>query len=193
MSSRIVFYISLIFFAASCTRGGNEETEFDVDTIYITDAYPELEEEVIPVMEQLKMCSTLDSVLALPPCSNKYFRIFKYRPDRLLDEGFIVEMIPGLFNAPVHQVVVVEQYFGKYQIINQYFGHLIEMRTSPSGYNDLLIGYDDPEIGVVAIRHEWQGRAYDIVDVEDINGHRILPDFKDSINAIFLPAFAAGH
>ncbi|MBK6524389.1 MAG: hypothetical protein IPG07_01890 [Crocinitomicaceae bacterium] len=126
-------------------------------------------------------------------CNDITALFFKYRPDRVWTDGFIVEMIPGLFGSPVHQVVIVEGYFGKYQIINQYFGHLLEMRTSPSGCNDLLIGYDDPDLGVVGLKHEWKGQKYDVVDVEEIDGHRVLPQFKDSINAIFLPAFAAGH
>ena len=143
----------------SCGAGtAEEEAVFHSDTTFILDTYPKLEEEVIPIMEQLEMCTTSDTSTQLPPCSNKFFQVFKYRPDRPWTDGFIVEMIPGLFNAPVHQVVIVEGYFGKYKIINQYFGHLLEMRTTPSGYNNLLIGYDDPDIGVVAIRHECIGQ-----------------------------------
>jgi len=181
-----------LFTACNVNQDSSEEV-FVSDTTIITNAYPALEQEVIPIMEQLKMCTTSDTVLTFPPCTNKYFRVFKYRPAKVLNEGFIVEMVPGLFGAPVNQVVIIELYFGKYQIINQYFGHLLEMRTTPSGYNDLLIGYDDPDIGVVAIRHEWKGQKYDIVDVEEINNHYVKPEFKDSINAIFLPAFSAGH
>ncbi len=178
----------------SCSGGqSDDEAVFSSDTILILDTYPKLEAECIPIMEQLQMCTTSDTVKTLPPCSNEFFQVFKYRPDRVWTDGFIVEMIPGLFGSPVHQVVIVEGYFGKYQIINQYFGHLLEMRTSPSGCNDLLIGYDDPDIGVVGLKHEWKGQKYDVVDVEEIDGHLVLPQFKDSINAIFLPAFAAGH
>ena len=177
----------------SCSGEGATEVTFKPDTILITDAYPVLEDEVIPVMEQLQMCTTVDTVLTLPPCTNKYFQVFRYRSNKDWSDGFIVEMIPGLFGAPVHQVVIIENNSGKFQIINQYFGHLLEMRTTASGYNDLLIGYDDPDLGVVAIRHEWKGAKYDIVDVEEINNHYVKPEFKDSINAIFLPAFAAGH
>ncbi len=184
--------VSLI--VMSCNSGqADDESVFISDTILILDTYPKLEPECIPIMEQLQMCTTSDTITTLPPCNNEFFQVFKYRPDRVWTDGFIVEMIPGLFGSPVHQVVVVEGYFGKYQIINQYFGHLLEMRTSPSGCNDLLIGYDDPDLGVVGLKHEWKGQKYDVVDVEEIDGHRVLPQFKDSINAIFIPAFAAGH
>lgn len=185
--------ISSLSLIACSTGGIDSDDVFVSDTTIIIDLYPNLVEEVIPIMEKLEMCTTNDTSQSLPPCSNEFFQVFKYRPDREWAEGFIVEMIPGLFGSPVHQVVVVEGYFGKYQIINQYFGHLLEMRTSPSGYNDLLIGYDDPDLGVVGLKHTWQGQKYDVTDVEEIDGHRVLPQYKDSINAIFLPAFSAGH
>lgn len=187
-------FTCVFLFLNSCGSGqAEDEALFISDTMLILDTYPKLEQEVIPIMEQLQMCTTSDTSTALPPCNNEFFQVFKYRPDRVWADGFIVEMIPGLFGSPVHQVVIIEGYFGKFQIINQYFGHLLEMRTSPSGFNDLLIGYDDPELGVVALKHEWKGQSYDVVDVEEIDGHRVLPQFKDSVNAIFLPAFAAGH
>ena len=169
------------------------EEVFKSETTYVSDDYPVLSDEVIPIMEQLQICTTNDTVLTMPPCSNDFFRIFDHRPTMDYDAGFIVEMIPGLYNAPVHQVVIIENYFGKYQIVNQYLGHLIELRTDQTTYSDLLIGYDDPDLGVVAIRHEWQGKKYEPVDVEEINNHFVKPEMKDSINNIFLPAFSAGH
>lgn len=193
-NKKFLFFATLIFILSSCDGNKDSESElFYSDTTIISGAYPKLDDEVILIMEQLEMCTTSDTVLTIPPCTNEFFRIFKYRPSKLLTEGFIVEMIPGLFGAPVHQIVIVENYLGKYQIINQYFGHLLEMRTTPSGFNDLLIGYTDPDIGVVGIKHVWQGTKYDIVDVEEIDGHLVKAEFKDSINAIFLPAFSAGH
>jgi hypothetical protein len=189
-----VLIIPMMIGMAGCKGDGSDTGEvFKPDTIRITDAYPVLEEEVIPIMEQLEMCTTIDTVTTLPPCNNKYFQVFKYRANKDWLDGFMVEMIPGLFGAPVHQVVIIENNFGKYQIINQYYGHLLEMRSTPSGYHDLLIGYEDPDIGVVGIRHEWIGTKYDVVDVEEIDGHLVLPEYKDSINNIFLPAFSAGY
>ncbi|MEO9531234.1 MAG: hypothetical protein ABJG68_12080 [Crocinitomicaceae bacterium] len=188
--------LSLAFF--SC--GGDvaeeinaEKANFESEIYLVTDPYPELDAEAIPIMEKLEICTTNDTVLHLPPCSNEFFRIFDYRPTKDLKTGFIVEMIPGLYNSPVHQIVIVEDYFGKFRIVNQYLGHLIEMRTKYSGYNDLLIGYTDPDIGVVAIRHEWTNGKYEPIDVEEINNHLVKPEMKDSINNIFLPAFSAGH
>jgi len=182
---------------SSCNDPASDEIEeiqeFKSQTTIVTDAYPALDAEVIPIMEDLQICTTSDTVLSQPPCTNEFFRIFDYRPDHDWSEGFIVEMIPGLYNSPVHQIVIIKPNLGKYQIVNQYLGHLIELRTTYSGFSDLLIGYDDPDLGVVAIRHEWQGSKYEPVDVEEINNHYVKEEMKDSINAIFLPAFNAGH
>lgn len=170
-----------------------QEDQFKSVTTLIDSTYPPLDSTVTKIMDKLQICTLTDTVLTLPPCEANFFRVFQYQSGKSFTDGFIIEMIPGLFGSPVHQIVIVENYFGKYKIVNQYLGYLIEMRTTAEGYNDLLIGYSDPDIGLVAIRHEWQGQQYDVVDVEEINNHYVKAEYKDSINAIFLPAFAGGH
>lgn len=185
-------------FWLSCDNAEDPMTEDPEDvflskTIVIDTTYPVIDPVATNIMEKLQICAVTDSILNLPPCSAELFRVFQYRPDKEWKDGFIVEMMPGVYGSPIHQIVIVENYFGKYRIVNKYLGYLIEMRTRKEGYNDLLIGYVDPDIGVVAIRHEWQGQKYDVVDVEEINDHYVKPELKDSINAVFLPAFSAGY
>tara|TARA_B110000046_G_C12920562_1_gene366950 strand:+ start:180 stop:779 length:600 start_codon:yes stop_codon:yes gene_type:complete len=191
-----IVFISLFIFACGGDDAVNDEIEIDpfisVTTI-IDSTYPPLDPTSVDVMNKLQICTTLDTVLTIPPCVAEIYRVFQYRPDMDIKDCFLVEMVPGLYGSPVHQIVIIENYFDKYRIVNQYLGYLIEMRTTQEGYNDLLIGYTDPDIGVVGIRHEWQGEKYDVVDVEEINNHYVKPEMKDSINAIFLPAFAGGH
>ena len=180
----------------SCNGESEEdptEDSFNSVKTIIDTAYPPIDEYVLTVMDKLQICTLSDTVLHLPPCNNELFRVFKYKPDKDWKAGFIIEMVPGLYGSPVHQIVVVDEFFGKFTIVNQYLGRLLEMRTTVEGYNDLLIGYDDPDIGLVAIRHKWTVNKYDLVDVEEINNHFVKPEMKDSINNIFLPAFAAGH
>jgi len=193
----LIIFTGLLFH--SCKSEEGEDVVIEADEVFISEkivvdeSYPEIDDFVVTVMDQLEICTISDTVLSRPPCSNEYFRVFDYRPNKDWKSGFIIEMIPGLYGAPVHQIVVVAERQGEYKIVNQYLGHLIEMRTKFSGYNDLLIGYTDPDIGVVAIKHVWDGTAYDLVDVEEINNHFVKPEMKDSINNIFLPAFNAGH
>lgn len=167
------------------------ESPFRSDTTLIADDYPPLDKQTVQIMEQLNLCS--DSLSRLPPCRPQLFRRFNYRPEEGQYAGIIIEMVPGLYRSPVHQLVILENRLGSYTIVNQYLGRLIEMRTSPSGRNDLLIGYEDPDIGTVAIKHVWQVNRYQPVDVEEINHHFVRPEMKDSVNALLLPAFNAGH
>ena len=60
----------------SCSGGqSDDEAVFSSDTILILDTYPKLEAECIPIMEQLQMCTTSDTVKTLPPCSNEFFQV----------------------------------------------------------------------------------------------------------------------
>lgn len=193
---QLLVFLSIGLFVAACS--GDQETEdkekkFASVSTYVDNSYPPLDAFCKDIMEGLQICTQVDSNVTLPPCSAEYFRVFKHRPEKEWKVGFIIEMVAGLFNTPVRQIVIVEEQFGKYSIVNQYLGSLLELRTRENGYSDLLIGYDDPDIGRVTIRHEWQGEKYDPVDVEEINDHFVKPEAKDSINAIFLPAFNAGH
>jgi hypothetical protein len=185
----------LIFACGSETSSDQIETaeEFLSTKTLIDSTHPPIDTSIFQILDKLQICTLSDTVQSIAPCKPELFRVFPFRTEKKLSDAFIVEMVPGLYGSPVHQLVLVENYLGKYRIVNQYLGYLIEMKTTISGYNDLLIGYTDPDIGIVAIRHEWQGSKYDVVDVEEINHHFVKPEFKDSINAIFLPAFAGGH
>lgn len=193
----LVFSIFLGFIACNSAEdqdsGLGEITPFVSESIFIDESYPEIDSVALDVMDRMQICTLSDTVMTLPPCSNEFFRVFQYRSEKEWKDGFMVEMIPGLYGSPVHQLVIIENQMGKYRIVNQYLGTLFEMRTTIDGYHDLLIGYSDPDVGLVTIRHEWQGQKYDVVDVEEINNHFVKPEMKDSINALFLTAFSGGH
>ncbi len=196
MKQILIPFLCLLLWGCTEDSSSSEPEPKDVfvsEVTLVDDAYPTLESEVVPIMDQLEICTLSDTVTSRPPCTNEFFRIFDFLPNKDWKAGFIVEMIPGLYGSPVHQIVIIKENLGKFQIVNQYFGHLIELRTSFTGFSDLLIGYDDPDIGVVSIKHVWQGNKYEPVDVEEINNHFVKPEMKDSINNIFIPAFSAGH
>lgn len=195
---KIVFSIALLVLVllSSCKEKKTAEvvSSFLSDTIVIGNDYPDINSElVLKVMEELRFCTSNDTIVSLPPCTNEYFRIFNVGPNINWKDGFLLEMRAGLFNTPVKQLIVVQKGFNTYKIINQYFGFLIEQRTTKSGYNDLLMGYQDKEIGIVAIKHTWDGKRYNPIDVEEINGYYVKKELKDSINHLFIDNFYAGH
>jgi len=197
MVYKITLFIASFSLLLSCDSNSIDEVELDVypsDTLIINESYPDIDNEtVLNVMESLQVCTLLDTVVTLPPCSNEFFRIFPIGPEKELENGFLLEMRAGLFGTPVKQLLIIEKSFNKYQIVNQYLGFLVEERTTESGYNDLLMGYDDPEIGIVAIKHVWDGNKYQPSEVEEINGYFVKPELKDSINHLFIDNFNAGY
>ena len=181
----------------ACTSdntGNSFEELFPSDTVLVENNYPPLtDSSVLVAIQSLNICSLSDTNTVLEPCDYTKFRVFPLGQKIPAAEGFLLEMKEGLYQAPVKQVLIIEKAFNKYKIINRYFGFLIEFRTSKTGHNDLLIGYKDPEMGVIAIRHEWQGKKYEPVHVEEINGYFIKSALQDSINNLFLSGFNAGY
>jgi len=190
-----LYSISILFIVVACEDPVTEKqnTLFPSDTLVVDNNYPDINSEIVlNIMEDLEFCTSIDSI-SLPPCTNKYFRIFKLGPNVTFNEGFLLEMRAGLFNTPVKQLLVIQKGFNSYKIVNQYLGFLVEQRTTKSGFNDLLMGYEDKEIGIVAIKHTWDGKRYSPIDVEEINGYHVKQEFKDSINHLFLDNFYAGY
>ena len=106
-------------------------------------------------MNQLEICTTSDTVESRPPCSNEYFRIFDYLPNKDWNAGFIVEMIPGLYGSPVHQLVIVKEISGKFKIVNQYLNKMLEGKyPERQAYNSngILVTFPTPEYKQKAIQ-----------------------------------------
>ena len=191
--TRILPFIPL-FLLLACNSGSepSAETTYPADTVLVENDYPPIQDEaVLSAMQSLKICAENDTFL--PACDKGNFRVFPLGPEFTSEEGFVLEMKEGVFDSPVKQVMVIVKSFNKYKIINRYLGFLIEYRTSKRGYNDLLMGYKDPEMGLIGIRHEWAKDNYQPVDVEEINGYFIKPEYKDSINHLFISNFNAGY
>jgi len=191
-------YIVLVTVGILACRNNTEtivkESSFDGDTVLVENDYPPLTDPIVlQTIQKLRICSNADTNSILPACDASNFRIFPVGPDFPTKKGFILEMNEGVHGSPVKQVMVLIKSFNKFKIVNRYLGFLIEYRTSESGYNDLLLGYKDPEMGLIGIRHEWDKENYQPVDVEEINGYFIKPEFKDSINHLFLSNFNAGY
>ena len=189
--------VTLLLMTACQVASDNTEIDeplYPSDTVLVENEYPPLvDKTVLNVIQDLNICSNADTNTILPVCDASNFRIFPIAPDFPTSKGFILEMKAGVFNSPVKQLMVIIKSFNKFKIVNRYLGFLIEYRTSKRGYNDLLMGYKDPELGLICIRHEWDKENYQPIDVEEINGYFIKPEFKDSINELFLSSFNAGY
>ena len=110
-----VIYIIICVLSVVVSSCENKEKdavvpEFPSDTLVVANDYPEINSElVLKVMEDLEFCTSNDTINSLPPCSNKYFRIFKVGPKVNLDDAFLLEMRAGLFNTPVKQLILIQK------------------------------------------------------------------------------------
>ncbi|MFD1553192.1 hypothetical protein [Putridiphycobacter roseus] len=195
---KVLFYSLLaVFILVSCNNQSSVnkiDNYFPSDTVLVENDYPGIDNEVVlKAMQDLKICTLSDTSTTIALCDYTKFRIFPVGPNIDLAKSFILEMKEGVYDSPVKQVLVIEKSFNKYKIINRYLGFLMEYRTTESGYNDLLMGYKDPEMGLIGIKHAWDKEKYEPVDVEEINGYFIQEALKDSINQLFLPNFNAGY
>ena len=90
--------IGLLFGCESTPDIENITPPFPSVTTVIDNTFPEIDNKtVIDVMEYLQVCTQSDTIPTLPPCSNKYFRIFELGPVIDKEKGFILEMRAGLF------------------------------------------------------------------------------------------------
>ncbi len=187
--------LSLFF---SCKNEPKEkENEFSPEKILIPLSYPPFEDSVIgSILQEVGLClnssdtAKADS-LQVPPCRHDWFRVFRNRKDRPWADGFVVEVKEGIYSH-TPRVLHLIRTEGKYRVTNDYRGELLEMRTTPEGNYDLIIRYPEPEIGTVAILHEWKVNHYEPVTVIEINDHFVKEEKMDSLNRLYIDHFAWG-
>jgi hypothetical protein len=200
-SSLAVFFLVLISSCNSETskQPQNVEKPFVADTIFLDDHFGPFQDTLIPkVLRKLKICDVyVDTVEKwVLPCNPDLFRAFKLNNNATWEDGFMVDVKPGVIPGTTTRRFFVLRYDGqKYRIINDYMGSLLEMRTTKSGYNDLVLRYLDSRVGSVTILHRWNDShgAYLPVEVLEINNHFVKPEAVDSLNNVYLKEFVWGY
>ncbi len=176
-----------------------EEIEHVTEVYMINSTYPEYEDPSISVaLEQLGFCTNQDSAVSdsLSKCSHELFRVFPLDTSANFGEGFIMEARVGaLKGANTRSVIVVKNINGVYQQMNFLKGKLLELRQTNKGNFWLLMQYRVPQMGTVAVRHEWDERGMTFLpaDVEEINNSFVKEAYKDSINHLYLDHFPWGY
>lgn len=184
--------------AESKVQQKSEETTDDVNSLdtlrpdNIT--FPPFQDSaIVQILEGLKMCTT-DSTKydQLAPCDHNWFRVFKYMPAEPWEAGFLVEAKAGIYTS-TRMVVCIYHQKNKFRIVNQYLGVVLEVISTKEGFSDLVMGYEDPEAGTVAILHKWVGDRYEPIEVLEINNRFVKDQYKDSINERFITNFYWGE
>ncbi|HLP11209.1 MAG TPA: hypothetical protein VK177_04695 [Flavobacteriales bacterium] len=205
---RKFFAIALVLGIVSCGPSKTEEEtnpaeeSFKPETILIDDSNLPFGNDSIPlVLEQVKLCKMMDSVTqdtTVPPCDYRLMRYFANHREPVRD-GFLVEIKPNVWSKWFLVVAIARNKDGEYYKSNAFHGQLMELRTTKSGPYDMIIRYVDAEVGTtgkagtVAILHKWNKTKYDPVEVMEINDYYVKPEYKDSLNEVYLKEFVWGY
>lgn len=151
---------------------------------------------VIDVMSDVGLCflspdTTLPDSIQQLPCDYRIFRVFMNHANNNWKDGFLVELKGGIITES-YRILNISLIDGKYAVTNEYFGELLEMRTTESGNYAMIIRYVDREIGTVAILHEWNKNHYEPISVEEVNDHFVKAEKKDSLNELYIKNFVWG-
>ena len=174
---------------------------FKSQSILFDNKFPVLtDSSFLDILHELNLCElSRDTAFyrGKPFCTSNLFRFFKYNQSRSLKDNLLIDTRAAtLPNTTTKVLIVAAKTKSEYKVINFYHGKLVEMRTTTSGYNDLVIKYRDPRVGqFITIRHEWDKKigAYMAKDVEEIQDHFVKPEYKDSLNKHYLTEFAWGY
>lgn len=193
------------FFILACSEQESESDktsekiennyEFQADTLRPDNiTFPEFpSEDVVQILEGVKICTTDSSKIDQTAyCNHSWFRVFKFMPEEEWRAGFLVEIKAGIY-ATTRQLVVIHYQNKKYKIINQYLGVLLEVISREDGFSDILMGYEDPEVGTIAIKHVWMKNKYEPIEVMEINNYFVKTSAKDSLNKKFVDGFYWGE
>ena len=174
---------------------------FKSERILFDNKFPTItDSSYLDILHELNLCElSRDTAFyrGKPFCTTNLFRFFKYNQSRSLKENLLIDTrAAALPNATTKVLIVAAKTKNGYKALNFYHGKLVEMRTTSTGYNDLVIKYRDPRVGqFITIRHEWDNKigAYLAKDVEEIQDHFVKPEYKDSLNKHYLTEFAWGY
>lgn len=177
------------------SQTSNKNDAFVSDTLRPDNiTFPEFQDPAIKkILEGIKLCTSDSSKTdSLPLCNHKFFRVFKFNPNLEWKDGFLVEIRAGLFTTE-RQTLCIYHVRNRFRIVNQYVGVILELITQPDGFSDLLMGYEDPEVGTVAIKHKWKNDHYKPVEVMEINNRFVKEAFKDSLKKVYVKDFMWGR
>lgn len=202
-----IFHVTIIVFC-SMLSGCNEsepvselqdDAVFKPDTVLLDDRFDAFPNEAVPkVLRELKICDVyVDTAEKLVlPCDHNLFRAFRLQDGMSFQEGFIVDVKPGVIPGTNTRRCFVVRYTGqRYRIVNDLKGSLLEFHTTQSGYPDMVLRYLDSRVGKVTVMHRWSDThgAYLPSAVTELNNRFVKPEFVDSLNKVYLTDFVWGY
>lgn len=199
----VVFSILFLFSCSSGTdeidsksENGSISNDLDssnivqIETLFDKDVFDDPQKELL--LKELKLCSDqnrgIDDYMN-PSCSPRFFELFSLSNKISLSDAMIVQIKAKTNGFPLRRLVVFVRENGVLLKVNGFVANLIEKRISSSGYDDLMLRFNDKDQGQDVFYNclfKWNGLSYGYHSVEVIEGPgwggAVKKELKDSIS-----------
>ncbi len=173
------------------------DTAFVADTIYLmpNEFTSTLSDTVLRMLELGGICSPDEQNMQMVLCSSDWFRVFPMGPNLPIHDGLICESRSLMFNGGISKTVLVLTRNSKGEVIraDHFLGKLLELRSTRSGYYDLVMSYRDSDVGTVSVLHTFEDGYYKPIEVLELNDYSVKEEYKDSLFGVYLQDFRWGH
>jgi len=199
-----LFLISILLFTACSNESEtdsndwiSDEQELDsskieiVETLFDKDIFDDpIKKELL---KELQICDSDENNSGKdynnPSCSPRFFEIFPLSEKGNLKNSFILQIKARTNGFPLRRLLIFERENGALVKVNGFVANLIEKRITPSGYNDIVLRFNDKDQGMDVFYNclfKWTGKKYEYHSVEVIEGPGwggpVKQELKDSVS-----------
>jgi hypothetical protein len=163
----------------------NQEVKKEKNIEILFDEVKFSDPKMLDLLYELKICDPNQKDLnnaVQPACNPKFFHVLPFIENEKIDNAFILVIRSGVHDWPLRRALVYQREQGKLVLVNTFVAHLIGMRKSPSGHDDLVLQFFDEFENRLQCLYKWKENRYQYVCVEKIEGSKIKKELQDSMN-----------
>jgi hypothetical protein len=161
-----------------------------VQTLFDTDKFTD--QRHLALLKELRICNAFQkdtSNYMEPACSPRFFRVLSISDVIPVENAFVVQIKAFVGGINLRRSVVFVRERGELVKANTFVANLIGFQKNKSGYNDLILRFNDNIEGEIIFYNcifQWNEGKYNYKSCELIEGatwrQRIKPEFKDSVS-----------
>lgn len=162
----------------------------NIETLFDKDVFDDPKKEML--LKELKICSDKNKGpedYMNPACSPRFFELLPIATTIPLENGFILQVKSKVNGFPLRRILIFVRERDQLVKVNGFVGNIIGTKKSPSGYNDLILRFNDKDQGQDVFYNclfSWDGTAYKYKTAEQIYGPgwggNVKAELKDSIS-----------
>ena len=206
LKTQYLLFLGLIIACFGCLMSCSGETEENhetkglqletgnvtaVETLFDKDEFED--PKMAELLKELNLCKDVefDSLDYMnPACSPRFYRFFKLTDKTPLENGFMLQIKSKVSGFPLRRLLIFVREGGQLVKANGFVANLIGRRKTNTGYDDLLLRFNDNVDGEITFYncyYSWNGGRYEFKSVEVIEGASwggpVKAEFKDSMSA----------